>query len=60
MSEVVRIIGSIIIFHLSKLWKAKFFILWNAIFLVKLWEKFEFDHSWEWKGKKTENHSVMP
>ena len=48
-SEVVRI-GSIIIFHLSKLWKAKFFILCDVIFLVRLQGKFEIDHSWEWKG----------
>ena len=41
---------SIIIFHLSKLWKAKFSILRDVIFLVKLQEKFEIDHSWEWKG----------
>ena len=37
-------IGSIIIFHLSKLWKARFFILCDAIFLVRLQEKFEIDH----------------
>ena len=34
ISEVVRI-GSIIIFHLSKLWKAKFVILCDVIFLVR-------------------------
>ena len=34
ISEVVRI-GSIIIFNSSKLWKAKFFILCDVIFLVK-------------------------
>ena len=45
-SEVVRI-GSITIFHLSKLCKAKFFILCDVIFLVSLKEKFEIDHSWE-------------
>ena len=44
ISEVVRIC-SIIIFHLSKLWKAKFFILCDVIFLVRLQEKFEFYHS---------------
>ena len=38
-------IGSIIIFHLRKLWKAKFFILCDVIFLVRLQEKFEIDHS---------------
>ena len=39
----------VIIFHLSnKLWKAKFFILCDEI-LLKLWGKFELDHSWEWK-----------
>ena len=37
--EVVRI-GSIIIFHSSKLWKAKFFILCDVIFLVRLQGKF--------------------
>ena len=46
-------IGSIIIFHLSKLWKAKFSILCNVIFLVRLQGKFDIDHSWEWKGKLT-------
>ena len=35
ISELVRI-GSIIIFHLSELWKAKFSILCDAIFLVRL------------------------
>ena len=35
MSEVARI-GSLIIFHLSQLWKAKFSILCNVIFLVRL------------------------
>ena len=49
MGEVVRI-GSEIIFDLSKLWKAKFFILRDVIFLVRLQGKFEIDHSWEWKG----------
>ena len=39
----------IIIFHLSKLWKAKFLILCDVILLVRLQEKFEIDHSWEWK-----------
>ena len=47
--EVLRI-GSIIICHLSKLWKTKFFILCDVILLVRLQEKFEIDHSWEWKG----------
>ena len=42
--------GSIIILHLSKLWKARFFILCDVIFLVRLQEKFEIDHSCEWKG----------
>ena len=39
-------IGSI--FHLIKLWKAKFFILCDLIFLVRLQRKYEIDHSWEW------------
>ena len=49
-SDEVRI-GSIIIFHLSKLWKVKFFILCDVVFLVRLQGKFGIDHSWEWKGK---------
>ena len=40
ISEVVRI-GSKIIFHLSKLWKSKFFILCDLIFLVRLQGKFD-------------------
>ena len=43
-------IGGIIIFHLSKLWKAKFFILCDVIFLVRLQGGFDIDHSWEWKS----------
>ena len=39
-----------IIFHLSKLWRAKFFILCDVILLVGLQGKFETDHSWERKG----------
>ena len=46
VSEVVRI-GSIIIFHLSKLWIAKFFILCDVIFLVRLAGEI-----WEWKGNR--------
>ena len=41
LSEVVRI-GSIIIFYQSKLWKAKFFILYDVIFLVTAGE------IWNW------------
>ena len=37
-------------FYLSKLWKAKLFILCNVILLGRLKEKFELDHSWEWEG----------
>ena len=40
-------IGSIIICQLSKLSKAKFFILCDVIFLVRLQDKFDIDHSWE-------------
>ena len=47
--EVARI-GSIVILYMSKLWKARFFMLCDVIFLVRLQEKFEMDHSWEWKG----------
>ena len=46
--EVVRI-GSVIIFHLSMLWKAKFLTLFDALFLVSLQGKFEIDQSREWK-----------
>ena len=38
ISDVVRV-GSRIIFHLSKRWKAKFFILCDVLFLVRLQEK---------------------
>ena len=44
MSDVARIC-SIITFHLSKLWKVKFSILCDVIFLVRLQEKFDIDHS---------------
>ena len=54
ISEVARI-GSIIIFHLRKLWKAKFSILCDVIFLVRLQEKLEIDHSWEFKGQEGRN-----
>ena len=43
-------IGRKIICQLSNLWKPKFFILCGAIFLVRLQEKFDIDHSWECKG----------
>ena len=46
IGEVVRI-GSIIILHLSKLWKAKFVILCDATFLLQ--GKFEIDHFRECK-----------
>ena len=49
MSDVARIC-SIITFHLSKLWKVKFSILCDVIFLVRLQGKFDIDHSQEWKG----------
>ena len=49
MSVAVRIC-SIITFHLSKLWKVKFSILCDVIFLVRLEENFDIDHSQEWKG----------
>ena len=45
ISEVGRIWSIKIIFHLSKLWKAKFSLLWDAIFLVRLEEEFHIDHS---------------
>ena len=38
-------ICSIIIFHPSKQWNARFFILCDVIFLVRLQGKFEIDHS---------------
>ena len=55
ISEVVRI-GGIIIFYLSKLWKAKFFMLCDVIFLVRLQEKLDIDRSWEWKGRYFNYH----
>ena len=54
--EVLRI-GSIIIFHLSKLWIAKFFIFCDVIFLVRLQGKFEIDHSERLKGFKVAKSS---
>ena len=39
-------IGSIIIFPLTKLWKVKFSILCDVIFLVGMQGKFEIDHSY--------------
>ena len=47
--DVVRII-----FNLSKLWKAKFFILCDAILLVRLQVKLEIDHSWVWIRTRTQ------
>ena len=47
--EVVRFsIWTLIIFNLSKWWKAKFSILCDAIFLVRLQGKFDIDHSSSW------------
>ena len=43
MREAVRIV-SIIIYHLSKVREAMFFTLCEAIFLVRLQEKFGIDH----------------
>ena len=51
MSDVARIC-SIITFDLSKLWKVKFSILCDVIFLVRLQGNFDIDHSWEWKGSR--------
>ena len=48
ISEVVRI-GGMVIFH-SKLWKAKFFILCDVIFMLRLQGKFDINGSWKWKG----------
>ena len=50
--KVVRI-SSIMLFHLSKLWKAKFFMLCDVIILVRLQGKFEINHFRVWKGKGT-------
>ena len=41
---------SIVIFHPSKLWKAKFSILCDVILLVRLHGKCNIDHFWKWKG----------
>ena len=49
ISEVATI-GSVIIFHLNKLWKAKFSILCDVIILVNLQGKFDINRSCEWKG----------
>ena len=49
IGEIIRF-GCIIIFHLSKRWKAKFSILCDVVFLVRPQGKFEIDHSWEWRG----------
>ena len=49
MSDVARIC-IIITFHLSKLWKVKFSLLCDVIFLVGLEGNFDIDHSQEWKG----------
>ena len=46
ISEAGRI-GSITIFHRSKLWKAKFSILCDVILVVGLQGNFNSDHSWE-------------
>ena len=54
MSGVVRI-GSTITFHLGKLWNAKYFILCDVIFLVRLQGKLEIDHSWEWNVSRPVN-----
>ena len=48
--HISEAVGIITIFHLSKLWKAKFFILCNVIFMVRLQGKIEIDHSWGVKG----------
>ena len=37
-------ISYLIIFHLSKLWKATFFMLCDVMFLVRLQGKFDIDH----------------
>ena len=51
MSKVVRIscIISIAVFRLSKLWIATFFILCDIIFLLRLQEELQIDHSRELK-----------
>ena len=49
IGEAVRI-GSMIILHLSKRWKANLFILCDVIFLVRLQGKLYIDHSWESMG----------
>ena len=56
MNEVMRI-ESIITSHLSTLWKARFSILRDIIFLLRMQEKFDIDHSWEWRGIDYLEHS---
>ena len=58
ISEGVRI--GRIVFHPSKLWKSKFFILCDTIFLVRWQGKFEIDHSWEWKGQANAPDASRP
>ena len=55
ISWAVRI-ASIIIFHLSKLWKAKFFILCDVTFLVRLQGKIELDHPNGRRGANVQRH----
>ena len=47
---VERIVVVLIIVHLSKLWKAEFFILNVIYFWWGCRGKFEIGHFWEWKG----------
>ena len=49
--ENMYVMTIILIFNLSKLWKATFFILCDVIFMVRLQEKFEIDHSWSERVK---------
>ena len=47
ISEVVRIgcgLDDMIVFHLIKLWRAKFFVVCDVILLLRLQEKFDIDH----------------
>ena len=45
ISDVARI-DSMIIFHLSVWWKAKFFVMCDVTFLLRLQGKFDIDHSY--------------
>ena len=58
ISDVERI-DSIIIFHPSKWWKAKFVVLCDVIFLVRLQEKFEIYLITLWSKRSSNDPNVL-